>query len=41
MSSVGHIEGTQHFQAGHPAVFRRHDITYCQCCEYDEDLSAS
>lgn len=41
MSSVDRIGGLQQVQAGPPAVFRRNDITYRQCCEYDEDMSAS
>jgi hypothetical protein len=41
MSSVDRIGGLQQVQAGPPAVFRRNDITYRQCCEYDEDMSGS
>jgi len=40
MINVERIGGLEQVQAGPPAVFRRNDITYCQCCEYDEDMSA-
>lgn len=40
MINVDRVDGLEQVQAGPPAVFRRNDITYCQCCEYDEDMSA-
>lgn len=40
MSNTDRVGGLEQVQAGPPAVFRRHDITYCQLCEYDEDMSA-